>query len=225
LNVTVAGVHFPVTALGPGTRIGIWFQGCSIHCPGCMARDTWDPAGGISLSFDDLTDRLQSFPTGEVTGITISGGEPFDQPEALLRLVEWLRGSYCRADQDVLLYSGYSTTLLHSEHPAVLAAVDALISEPLDGGVSPSEPLRWRGSTNQILTPLSALGRERYAFYASAKSRFRIDASIPGVTDPGYSTDAQPVAGVCNPGGLRKSKTGLTEASSKNKTLWPTSKI
>lgn len=174
MNVTVSGVYFPVTALGPGTRIGIWFQGCSIHCPGCMAQDTWDPAGGTSLSHDELTDRLRSFPTGEVTGITISGGEPFDQPEALLQLVEWLRGSYCRADQDVLLYSGYPTATLHSEYGAVLACADALISEPLDEDASSSEPLRWRGSSNQILTPLSALGRDRYALEIGAPSQGEI---------------------------------------------------
>ena len=37
-------VHFPVTALGPGRRVGIWLQGCSIRCPGCMSLDTWAPA-------------------------------------------------------------------------------------------------------------------------------------------------------------------------------------
>lgn len=126
------------------------------------------------MSLDDLTDRLQWFPAGEVTGVTISGGEPFDQPEALLRLVEWLRGSYCRADQDVLLYSGYPTAVLHAEHGAILAAVDALISEPLDEGASSCEPLRWRGSSNQILTPLSALGRERYALEVGAPSQGEI---------------------------------------------------
>ncbi|HSV19446.1 MAG TPA: 4Fe-4S cluster-binding domain-containing protein, partial [Casimicrobiaceae bacterium] len=38
--------HWPVTVLGPGKRIGLWLQGCSIHCPGCVSQDTWsaDPS-------------------------------------------------------------------------------------------------------------------------------------------------------------------------------------
>ncbi|MBP5240157.1 MAG: 4Fe-4S cluster-binding domain-containing protein, partial [Oscillospiraceae bacterium] len=31
--------HFPVVTLGPGRRLGLWLQGCSIHCPGCVAPE------------------------------------------------------------------------------------------------------------------------------------------------------------------------------------------
>ena len=33
--------HYPVTTLGPGRRIGLWLQGCTLACPGCVSRDTW----------------------------------------------------------------------------------------------------------------------------------------------------------------------------------------
>ena len=46
--------HFPVTALGPGPRLGLWVQGCHLACPGCMSRDTWDPYGGDAAAIDDL---------------------------------------------------------------------------------------------------------------------------------------------------------------------------
>ena len=39
--ISLSRLHFPVTTLGPGRRIGIWFQGCSIRCPGCISADTW----------------------------------------------------------------------------------------------------------------------------------------------------------------------------------------
>ena len=43
-------IHFPVTTLGPGRRIGIWFQGCSIRCKGCVSADTWGTGkGGVSI--------------------------------------------------------------------------------------------------------------------------------------------------------------------------------
>lgn len=43
MNLALSRMHFPVTTLGPGDRIGIWFQGCSIRCTGCISKDTWDP--------------------------------------------------------------------------------------------------------------------------------------------------------------------------------------
>ncbi len=44
--------HWPVTVLGPGRRIGLWVQGCSIHCPGCVSQDTWpkDAARRIAIA-------------------------------------------------------------------------------------------------------------------------------------------------------------------------------
>ncbi len=43
MELSLSRVHFPVTTLGPGRRLGIWFQGCSIRCPGCISADTWGP--------------------------------------------------------------------------------------------------------------------------------------------------------------------------------------
>ena len=43
--------HWPVTVLGPGRRIGLWVQGCAIHCRGCVSQDTWpaDPAKAMPV--------------------------------------------------------------------------------------------------------------------------------------------------------------------------------
>ncbi len=42
MNILLNKAHFPVTVLGPGRRIGIWLQGCSIGCAGCISQDTWE---------------------------------------------------------------------------------------------------------------------------------------------------------------------------------------
>ena len=47
-GVGVSRLHFPVTTLGPGRRAAIWLQGCSIHCRGCVSRDTWAPAASMT---------------------------------------------------------------------------------------------------------------------------------------------------------------------------------
>ncbi|WP_461325238.1 4Fe-4S cluster-binding domain-containing protein [Bradyrhizobium diazoefficiens] len=46
IRISVSRIHFPVTTLGPGRRLGIWFQGCSIRCPGCISMDTWMEGAG-----------------------------------------------------------------------------------------------------------------------------------------------------------------------------------
>ncbi|MEX0827366.1 MAG: 4Fe-4S cluster-binding domain-containing protein, partial [Haliea sp.] len=78
-------VHFPVTALGPGRRIGIWFQGCSIRCSGCISLDTWDDKKGLT-SVENFMAEVYEW-VAKADGVTISGGEPFDQVHALERLL------------------------------------------------------------------------------------------------------------------------------------------
>ena len=35
-------IHYPLKTLGVGERIGIWFEGCSICCEGCISKHTWE---------------------------------------------------------------------------------------------------------------------------------------------------------------------------------------
>ena len=100
--IAISRLHFPVTTLGPGRRIGIWLQGCSIHCPGCISKDTWDPDQGWTSVHSVIAAVQHWMPDAQ--GITISGGEPLDQPVALRVLLQNLRRI---SDVDVLVYSGY----------------------------------------------------------------------------------------------------------------------
>lgn len=144
-------VHFPVRALGPGRRIGIWFQGCSIRCPGCMSRDTW-AAPRAFTTVEALVAKISAWLT-EADGITISGGEPFDQPEALAALLARVR---LLSERSVLVYSGYPFETLRDKHPHALAAIDVLISGPFDGNQREKRLLR--GSANQQVHCLTERG-------------------------------------------------------------------
>ncbi len=104
MNLHLSRWHFPVTSLGPGRRIGIWFQGCTIHCPGCVSVDTWPLNRGLT-SVHELIQSLEPY-LSEAEGITISGGEPFLQMEALEDLLRQLR--QYRTGSDILVYSGFS---------------------------------------------------------------------------------------------------------------------
>ena len=160
--------HFPVTALGPGRRIGIWMQGCSIHCPGCVSLDTWEPDRSKAMEIGALVAWCKRVAAEGFDGVTISGGEPFDQPKPLAALLDaLLRWRRARSRPfDILCYSGYRLEKLSKEHPKLLACIDALICDPYVECLSTQRP--WRGSDNQRLVPLTPLGHERYDDFVQA---------------------------------------------------------
>ena len=114
-------------ANGPGLRAAIWFQGCSIGCPGCFNRETHDPCGGSLADTEELAGRIFRGSQG-IEGASISGGEPFEQPQALLDLVRRIRS----AGLGVLLFSGYTIEKIRLMPlgPRILSQVDVLIAGP-----------------------------------------------------------------------------------------------
>jgi anaerobic ribonucleoside-triphosphate reductase activating protein len=163
----LARVFFPITALGPGRRLGVWFQGCPIACPGCMSRDTWAADGGTEVPDDWFGEAWATALAGGATGLTVSGGEPTEQPQALLALLRAVRsepGPDGAEPADVLVYTGRSRAEFAELVPGGTGLIDALITGPYRAA-EPTD-LVWRGSANQHLHLLSDLGRERYAGFA-----------------------------------------------------------
>nr|WP_075008424.1 4Fe-4S single cluster domain-containing protein [Stigmatella aurantiaca]SEM10246.1 anaerobic ribonucleoside-triphosphate reductase activating protein [Stigmatella aurantiaca] len=155
MKLSLSRIHYPVHTLGPGARIGIWLQGCSIRCPGCISADTWTTERGwttVHAVMEAITPWL-----AQADGITISGGEPFDQPEALRALLMSLRAS---THGDILVYSGHSWEALAPHLSACAGLIDALISDPFE--VNTPQTLALRGSDNQRLHCLTPLGEERF---------------------------------------------------------------
>jgi anaerobic ribonucleoside-triphosphate reductase activating protein len=133
---------------GPGVRSVVWVQGCSIHCPGCLNRRT-HPHRALHI-VDPRQLARQLLDVGEAEGLTISGGEPFEQAEACAEL----SAAYRASGRTVMAYSGYSfDALLASTDPAVkrfLAQIDLLIAGPYVRAQRCAGEL-WRGSTNQTV--------------------------------------------------------------------------
>ena len=160
-EVYLSRIHYPVRALGPGSRIGIWFQGCSIKCPGCISMDTWATGKGLTHVGTIMT-AIQ--PYLEVAdGITISGGEPFDQVTALSSLLKAIRQ---KSSGDILVYTGYSLDTLPLSDFETL--IDAIISEPFV--LEAPQTKKLRGSDNQKLTLLTPLGERLFSATKDAGS-------------------------------------------------------
>jgi len=86
-------------ANGPGVRATVFMQGCDKKCPGCHNPETWSADGGERMKISDVVNRLKTSPFRRVT---ISGGEPLRQPEALTELLRELKS----AGFETALYTG-----------------------------------------------------------------------------------------------------------------------
>lgn len=161
-DIGLSRLHFPVTTLGPGQRVGIWFQGCSIRCPGCISADTWAAALAFSTVADVLT-AIQPW-LAAADGITISGGEPFDQVAALQALLEGLRAG---SSADILVFSGYPLESLETNISRMCGLIDVIVSDPFERQTT--QTMRLRGSDNQRLTFLTPLGRYRFDAYQAPR--------------------------------------------------------
>lgn len=172
-GLSLSRLHFPVRALGPGNRIGIWVQGCSIRCPGCISADTWREGTG-RVSIASVLERLAPW-AAEADGLTISGGEPLDQGEALVSL---LRGWRKLSDRSVLVFTGYDWATAQPFFDQYPGLADAVVAGPYDAAAG--QTLALRGSDNQTLHALTPLGE---AFRAFERERTPADRRLDAMFD------------------------------------------
>lgn len=142
-------------AEGPGARFALWVQGCSLRCPGCCNPEMFAERGGTLEEAHALATRIVATPGLE--GLSVLGGEPFEQPAPLAQLCEEVRAH----GLSVMVFTGYTLEELRALAPGrpgvneLLAQVDLLV----DGRYEQAQPdtsRRWVGSRNQrlhFLTP------------------------------------------------------------------------
>jgi anaerobic ribonucleoside-triphosphate reductase activating protein len=161
-------IHFPVRSLGPGMRIGFWFQGCSIHCSGCVTKESWDFDESRARDLDEIIECVSRFQrSGTMTdGLTISGGEPFDQPDALMAL---LRQVNAMGMDDILIYTGYAAGEISRRLPELPGLASAMVGGPFEAGNLTDST--WKGSENQTFHLFREKFRGRYDPWLSGTRR------------------------------------------------------
>lgn len=155
-DVGIHAVEPRSRANGPGARFVVWFQGCTLGCVGCFNPTTHDASGGRRVAIDEITRELtRAARDGHIEGVSLSGGEPLQQPEAAAALLDAARG----LGLSTLAFSGYTLDEIRAlpGGPAVLARLDVLI----DGRYVARDRLAigLRGSANQRIHLLT----DRYA--------------------------------------------------------------
>lgn len=99
--INIAGILTDSLANGPGLRYVLFVQGCSHHCPGCQNEHTWEFNKGREMSVEEILKDIENNPF--INGVTISGGEPFDQSKDVFELVKALK----EKNFNVMIYTGY----------------------------------------------------------------------------------------------------------------------
>ena len=153
-SVRVARFIARTGAEGPGTRSALWVQGCTLRCPGCFNPHLWGVRDGRMTA----PERIAADIPLDVEGLTLLGGEPFEQPGALAELARLVRAR----GQTVMTFTGYELDELRcAASPAVadlLNHTDLLVDGRFEvDRLDTARP--WVGSTNQRFHALT----DRYA--------------------------------------------------------------
>ena len=74
-----------VHVLGPGLRYVLWVQGCEQRCRGCVAEGAQNMEKGTAIDIGALATEIT---LSKVSGLTISGGEPFLQAKELAKMLD-----------------------------------------------------------------------------------------------------------------------------------------
>lgn len=159
----VAGVIDESIVDGPGIRFVIFTQGCPHNCPGCHNPQTHDFSGGESVHLSRLYEDIMENPL--VSGVTLSGGEPFCQSEPLAELAQELK----RHGKHIMAYTGYTWEQLRDKHDAAIERLLAQCDILVDGRFIESQKdmaLRFRGSKNQRLIDVQKSLREDHVVLA-----------------------------------------------------------
>lgn len=144
MRIRVAGIQQDSIVDGKGLRFSVFVQGCPHHCFGCHNPETHSFSGGKMMEIEDVVKQMNTNPL--CNGLTLSGGEPFSQPQACTELAKAAK----KRGRNVWCYTGYTLEELMSIPAAkeLLDEIDVLV----DGRFVLSKrslDLDFRGSSNQ----------------------------------------------------------------------------
>jgi anaerobic ribonucleoside-triphosphate reductase activating protein len=141
---------------GPGLRLIFWVQGCSLLCTRKCLNPHLLKQGGYAVKPSQLTEILLRFSRdySEIEGITVLGGEPFDQASALAEALD----PAASEGLSIMIYTGHTLESLRDSpdraNAQLLAMCDILVDGPFIDELY-DESLIWRGSQNQRVLLLS----------------------------------------------------------------------
>lgn len=149
-------------ANGEGVRVSLFVSGCTIHCPGCFNKCTWDFCYGTEFTHHTEEEILEALSKNFISGLTVLGGEPFEKENQktlapfftkVKRLLPqktiWCYTGYIY-DKDILPKDGKQRCPSTDE---MLSGIDVLVDGPFKEELKDIS-LQFRGSQNQRIIKL-----------------------------------------------------------------------
>lgn len=158
-DIRLAGIAYESLVNGPGIRRVIFAQGCKHNCIGCFNPETHDFLGGDIFDMDFILEEIKSNPL--LTGVTFSGGDPFEQGDKFAYLAKEIKGY----GLNIWCYSGYTFEYILEHRDArkgwreLLEYTDVLIDGKFVESLK-EDGLKFRGSSNQRIIKVRSSLRE-----------------------------------------------------------------
>lgn len=138
----ISKIVHSTSADGVGLRNSLYVSGCPLRCEGCHNSALWDLSSGTKTLVQEVCNALN------VDGFNISilGGEPLMQYDAILELCKLIKTRYPK--KTIWMWSGYTIEHIKNQYPLILEYIDVLVDGPFVK--EEYEPnLQWKGSKNQ----------------------------------------------------------------------------
>lgn len=158
MKIQIDRIFYPVKTLGYGKRLGIWTIGCPRHCKNCSNPELQIPQPDKTVSVEFIVAKIEQL-RDKIDGITITGGDPFYQPEPLKELLTKIRSL---GIEDILIYTGYTFEDIQKDYilNQLLPYIGVLIDGPYIDKLNDNMSIR--GSSNQNIYILKNSLSERY---------------------------------------------------------------
>lgn len=154
-KIQIMDIMYSSSVDGTGFRDVLFVSGCPHHCEGCHNPQSWDYAAGRETTLGEVYNNLcKSF----ITNVTFSGGEPFEQCDALISLAGAIKEN---TDKTIWIYSGYTfeNIAFDSQKRRLLEMCDVLVDGKYEKDNTELN-MRFRGSLNQRILDIPASMRE-----------------------------------------------------------------
>lgn len=134
-------------ANGPGIRTSFFVTGCRHKCPFCFNEEYQNFSYGNIWTDKETNLIIDYLKLDEINGLTILGGEPFQNTEDLIGIVEKIRE---KSSKSIWIYSGYSYEQIYADplKKRLVELCDVLVDGLFINDLKDLR-LKFRGSSNQ----------------------------------------------------------------------------
>lgn len=137
------------TSNGVGIRTTLFVSGCTRSCDGCFNEEYKNFKNGLLWDENTENNFLEIIASNIIHGVSILGGEPFDQiqDDTLLKFIKRIKSE---VNKNIWIYSGYTfeEIISHPKRRSILENCDVLVDGPFDKSLKDAR-LSFRGSSNQ----------------------------------------------------------------------------